>query len=141
MNSRLELDWVRMNETKGAGIFVEEGIYFQPYEPHTSEYPLGDSLAIQETGVVGALNLHKKLSEVDDPLVVARERRNSLGLEELVKQHEAKYFPWEHIDNVKKSWLMKTVTINMKDKNTLMLRGQDNKAAFEFVSQKTAKKS
>ncbi len=139
MNPLFEIDWVSRDETKGAGIFVEEGIYFQPYVSLSSEYPLGDSLAVQATGVVGALNLHRKLSEVDDPPIIARERRNSLGLEVLVKKNEADYFPWDNIDKMKKGWLMKTVTVSMKNGVTLILKGQENQAAFEFISQKITK--
>ena len=102
MNMILEVDWVQMNETKGTGIFVEDGIYFQPYGSNSSNFPWGDSLAIQATGAMGALHLHKKLSEKEDPLVIARERRNSIVLNELVKNNEAAYFEWGHIANVKK---------------------------------------
>lgn len=139
MKTILEIDWVRLDNQKGAILVADDGIYFQPYGTKKTDYPFGDSMAIQVTGVIGALNLHKKLSEEEDPPVVAQNIRESMEMEELVKNNLLVFFGWDCIAKLKKGWFGTPVVITMKDGREITIRNQHTETVFECVSSKIAK--
>jgi hypothetical protein len=140
MKSHIEIEWVEVDKQRGTIILSENGIYFHPYNisEETSDI-LGDAVSIGGTGVFGAINLQKKLSEIPDVTKVAKELRRSKSLEELVKDKVVTFFPWRYVETFKKKILSGVIILGIKNGIKLKIKESHNqKDVFNLIKEHTA---
>ena len=103
MNIISELDWVQFKDTKGALILSDAGLYYQPYDiSERRPYPLGDSLAINRTGLFGAAHMASKFDKDDSDFAeIAKAVRIECGLEKLIDEGRAIFIDWKNVARAK----------------------------------------
>lgn len=135
MKIPLEIDYIKMDGKKGALILKNDGIYVHPYDmSKRPPYLMGDSLVISDTGIFGAFNLMKKLSNTKNLHEIAKDIRDAKGLEELVKLKEVTFFSWNEISSVKKNWLTANIVVRTKTGNKIKIRVTEIKKEKEVTS-------
>lgn len=125
-----EIDWVKLNGVKGALLVTDVGICFQPYDmTDKPPYLLGESLAITQTGVFGALNLYNKLSKKNDydASELAKIVREKVGISKLIDEGGALFFPWEKIVDLKNKRFKGCVEIKTETNQKIVIRDPNGK--------------
>lgn len=125
-----EIDWVQSDGAKGALVLADDGLYFQPYEmSKRASCMMGDSLAINRTGVFGAVNMHKKLKNPETPSLpeIAKVIRREKGLKKLIGEGLASFIYWRDVTRIKKRKLMGTVEIIAVNGTKMIIRNPDDK--------------
>ena len=72
--------------------------------------------------------------------MIAQKIRNSMEMEELVKNNLVVFFAWDRIAKLKKGWFGTPIVITMKDGRKLTIRNQHTETVFECVSSRIAMK-
>jgi len=140
-----EIDWVKVNNIKGALLLTDNGICFQPYDmTDKSPYLLGESASIAQTGVFGALNLYNKLSSNGeaDASEVAKSVRDEIGVSQLIEEGVALFFPWGKITDLKNKRFKGCVEIKTETKEKIIIGDPDGrKLIMDVVAPKLKEES
>lgn len=137
----IEIDWVKFDEIKGSLVFTNEGLFFQPYKlQKNTPYLLGDSLSINQSGIFGAANIHRKLMKdnYSSAPEIARAERQEKGFKKLLDEGLAIFIHWNDILRVRNRRLLGIVELTLNDGKKMIFRDPDDrKAVLDVVTNRS----
>lgn len=114
-------------------ILVDEGILFVHDSSDRELYfPSGRAIAVQPSGIFGAVNLINKLqeNETQEHKIVDDELETLLGSE------LTEFIEWRDIKNIKKAFLSGVITVSLRSGKKITISNIGRERALDIIAKK-----